>query len=204
MARGKQRKLSNRNQDYLASSEPSSPTKANARYPNTHRKARRGCKKSHFMMMMEDFKKDINNSLREIRDNASKQVEALKEETQKSLKELEENTTKQVKELNKTIQDLKMGIETIKKAQRETTLEIEKLRKRSGVIDARIQKLEERISEAEDTIENIDTAAKHNVKCKKFLTQNIQEIQDTVRGSNLKIIRIEESEDSQLKGSVNI
>jgi predicted transcriptional regulator len=39
-------------------------------------------------------------------------VEALKKETQKSLKELQENTTKQVKELNKTIQDLKMGIET--------------------------------------------------------------------------------------------
>jgi hypothetical protein len=33
-----------------------------------------------------------------------------------SLKELQENTGKQVKELNKTIQDLKMEIETIKKA----------------------------------------------------------------------------------------
>ena len=43
-----------------------------------------------------------------------KQVEALKEETQKSLKEFEENTNKQVKELNKTIQDLKMEVETIK------------------------------------------------------------------------------------------
>jgi len=36
-------------------------------------------------MMMEDFNKDINNSLKEIQDNTSKQVEALKEETQKSL-----------------------------------------------------------------------------------------------------------------------
>jgi hypothetical protein len=41
-----------------------------------------------------------------------------------------------VKELNKTTQDLKMAIETIKKSQRETTLEIEKLKKRSGIIDA--------------------------------------------------------------------
>jgi prefoldin subunit 5 len=45
---------------------------------------------------------------------------------------------KQVKKLNKTIQDLKMEIESIKKSQRETTLEIENLGKRSGVIDARI------------------------------------------------------------------
>jgi prefoldin subunit 5 len=43
-----------------------------------------------------------------------------------------------VKELNKTIQDVKMEIETIKKSQRKTTLEIENLGKRSGVIDARI------------------------------------------------------------------
>ena len=52
-------------------------------------------------------------------------MKALEEKTQKSLKELQENTTKQVKALNKTIQDLKMEIETIKKSQRETTLEIE-------------------------------------------------------------------------------
>jgi hypothetical protein len=37
-----------------------------------------------------------------------------------------------------------------------------------------------------------------------FLTQNIQEIQDTMRRPNLKIIGIEEGEDSQLKEPVNI
>jgi predicted nucleic acid-binding Zn-ribbon protein len=55
-----------------------------------------------------------------------------------------------VKKLNKTIQDLKMKVETIKKSQRETTLEIENLRKKSGAIGAsivnRIQGIEERIS----------------------------------------------------------
>jgi prefoldin subunit 5 len=51
-----------------------------------------------------------------------------------------------VKELNKTFQDLKSEIETMKKSQRETTLEIENLGKRSGNIDAsitnKIQKIE--------------------------------------------------------------
>ena len=60
-------------------------------------------------MVIEDFKKDINNSLNEIQENTGKQVEALKEETQKFLKELQENTIKQAKEMNKTIQDLKNG-----------------------------------------------------------------------------------------------
>jgi hypothetical protein len=41
-------------------------------------------------------------------------------------------------ELNKTIQDLKMEVETVKKTQRETTLEIEILGMKSGTIDVSI------------------------------------------------------------------
>ena len=110
--------------------------------------------------------------------------------------------------MNKTIQDLKLELETIKKSQRKTTLEIENLERRSGVIDASItniiQEIEERTSDAEDTVEKIDTIVKENVKCKKLLTQNIQEIQDTMKRPNIKMIGIEESEDSQLKGPVHI
>ena len=60
-----------------------------------------------------------------------------------------------------------MKLETIKKSQRETTKELENLGKRSGVIDAsitnRIQEIGERMSGAEDTIENIDT---HGRSCR--------------------------------------
>jgi len=38
------------------------------------------------MMMIEDYKKDINNSLKEIQKNTGKQVEALKEKKQNLLK----------------------------------------------------------------------------------------------------------------------
>jgi hypothetical protein len=41
-------------------------------------------------------------------------------------------------------------------------------------------------------------------KKKKTLTQNIQGNQGKIRIPNLRIIGIEESKDSQLKGSVNI
>ena len=57
---------------------------------------------------------------------------------------------------------------------------------------------------ADDTIENIDTADKENEKYKKLLTQNIQEIQNTMRRTNLRFIGIEETEDFQLKGPVNV
>jgi chromosome segregation ATPase len=68
----------------------------------------------------------------------------------------------------------------------------------------RIQHIEERISGVEDTIENIDTSVKENTKCKKILTPNIQEIQDAIKRLNLRIIRIDEDEESQLKGLVNL
>jgi hypothetical protein len=101
-----------------------------------------------------------------------------------------------------------MKVETIKKTQREKTLEIESLGKKSGIRDVsisnRIQEMEERISGAEDSIENTDTTVKENTKCKKILTQNIQEIQDTMRRPNLRIMSIDENEDFQCKGPVNI
>jgi hypothetical protein len=58
--------------------------------------------KSLLMMMMEDYRKEINNSL----------------------KEIQKNTSNQVKESNKTIQDLKIEVETLKKLRRETTLKL--------------------------------------------------------------------------------
>jgi hypothetical protein len=64
--------------------------------------------------------------------------------------------------------------------------------------------MEERISCAEDSIENIDTTIKENGKCKKIVTQNIQKIQDTMRRPNLWIIGVDENEDFQLKGPANI
>jgi hypothetical protein len=63
--------------------------------------------------------------------------------------------------------------------------------------------MEERISGAEDSIKNMDTTIKENAKCKKILTQTIQEIQDTIR-PNLPIIGVDENEDFQLKGPANI
>jgi hypothetical protein len=64
--------------------------------------------------------------------------------------------------------------------------------------------MEERISGAEDSIENIFTTIQENAKCKKILTQIIQEIQDTKRRPNLRIIGVDENEDFQLKGPANI
>jgi SMC interacting uncharacterized protein involved in chromosome segregation len=170
MAKGKHKNLTNRNQHNSPSSEPSNPTSPSPGHPNTPEKLYLGIK-AYLMMMVEDIKKDFNNSLKKIQENTAKQIEDIKEETQKSLKELQENTTKQDMELNKTIQELKREVDTIKKTQSKATLEIETLGKKSRNIDAsisnRIQETDERISAAEDSIENIGTTIKKMQNAKR-------------------------------------
>jgi hypothetical protein len=46
-------------------------------------------------------------------------------------------------------------------------------------ITNRKQEIEEKISGAEDIIGNNDKTVKEKAKCKRLLTQNIQEIQNT-------------------------
>jgi hypothetical protein len=84
MAKGKHKNLTNRNQDHSPSPEPSTPNSASPGYPNTPEK-QDSDSKSYLMVLVEDLKKGINNSLKEIQENTAKQVEALKEETQKNL-----------------------------------------------------------------------------------------------------------------------
>jgi hypothetical protein len=94
MAKGKCKNPTNRNQDHSLSSERSTPTLPSPRHPNTPKKLEQALR-AYIMMMVEDIKKDFNNSLKEMQENTAKQVKDLKEETEKFLKELKENTTKQ-------------------------------------------------------------------------------------------------------------
>jgi hypothetical protein len=57
---------------------------------------------------------------------------------------------------------------------------------------------------AEDTTENIDTTVKENTKCKKAPSPKHPGNPGHNEKTNLRIIGIEESKDSQLKGPVNI
>jgi hypothetical protein len=65
MTGGKHKNISNRNQGYLASSEPNAPKIASPGYTITIEKLDSDLK-SLLTMMIEDFKKDINNPLKEI------------------------------------------------------------------------------------------------------------------------------------------
>ena len=82
MAKGKHKNLTNRNQDHSPSSEHSTPTPPSPGHPNTLEKIDLDLT----YMMVEDIKKNFNNSLKEIQENTAKHLEDLKEEAQNPLK----------------------------------------------------------------------------------------------------------------------
>jgi hypothetical protein len=82
MAKGKCKNLTNRNQDYSLLSELSTPTSARPGNPNTPKKLDLDLK-AYLMMMVEDIKKDFNNSIKEIQENTAKELQVLKEKTGK-------------------------------------------------------------------------------------------------------------------------
>ena len=126
MAKGKRKNPTNRNQDHSRSSEPKTPTSPSPGHPNTPEKIDLDLK-AYLMMMVEDIKKEFNNSLKEIQENTAKELQVLKEKQEKTTKQVEvliekqentikqvevltekeEKTYKQVMEMNKTILDLK-------------------------------------------------------------------------------------------------
>jgi hypothetical protein len=67
MAKGKGKTTSNRNKCYLTTSKPSFLTTPSPGYPSTPRNQDSDLK-FQLIIMIEDFKKDINNSLKEIQE----------------------------------------------------------------------------------------------------------------------------------------
>jgi hypothetical protein len=77
MAKGKHKNLTNRNQDHSPSSEPSTPTSASPGHPNIPEKLDLDLK-AYLMMMVEDIKKDFNNSPKKYRRTLLKSYKSLK------------------------------------------------------------------------------------------------------------------------------
>jgi hypothetical protein len=64
--------------------------------------------------------------------------------------------------------------------------------------------MEDRLSGTEDKVEGVDNSVKENVKSKNIQAQNIQDIWNTLKRPNLRIIGIEEGEETQVKYTGNM
>ena len=77
MAKGKRKNPTNRNQDRSPSSERSTPMPPSPGHTNTTEELDPDLK-AYLMMMVEDIKKDFNNSLKEIQENTAKELQVFK------------------------------------------------------------------------------------------------------------------------------
>ena len=87
-----------------------------------------------------------------------------------------ETKKKTIKQVMETVQELKTEMEAMKKTQTEGRRDMENPCKRTETTESsitnRIQEIEERISDYEDTIEKINVLTKENSKSNKFSSQN--------------------------------
>jgi hypothetical protein len=76
MTKGSRKNTNNKSQGNMTPSEHSYPIIASPRYPNSTEAQENDCK-SNLIKMIESFKYEINKSLKEIQENAIKQVKKL-------------------------------------------------------------------------------------------------------------------------------
>ena len=105
---------------------------------------------------MEDkYNKKIEEMSKEMEEKYTKKFE----EMSKSVNEILGNQEKTIKQVMETVQDLKTEMESMKKSQIQGQLAMENLGKQTETsetsITNRIQEIEERISDSEDTIEKL-------------------------------------------------
>ena len=137
--------------------------------------------KSAIMKAIESLKQDMNNSLKELDEKYNKKFEEMSieidekynkkfEEISKSVNETLRNQEKTIKQVKETVQELKNEMEAMKKTQNEGRLDMENLGKRTETTESsltyRMQEIEERISDSEESIEKINSLIKENSKCK--------------------------------------
>ena len=149
---------------------------------------------------IESLKQGMNNSLKEIEEKYNKKMEEMSKEMEdKYNKKFEEmskfvndtlgNQEKAIKQVMESVQELKTKMEAVRKTQSEGRLDMENLGKRTETTESsltnRIQEIEERISDYEDTIEKINALTKENSKSNKFSSQNIQEIWDIIKKNQI-------------------
>ena len=135
--------------------------------------------------MEKKYNKKIEEMSKEMEEKYNKKVE----EMSKFINDTQGNQEKTIKKVMETVQDLKTEKESMKKSQTEGRLDMENIGKQtetSGTsITNRLQEIEERISDYEDTIKKINALTKENRKSNKFSSQNIQEVWDTIKKNQI-------------------
>jgi chromosome segregation ATPase len=163
----------------------------------------------HFMEMLLDMvNQNIQEELKKFQDNKNKEYK----KTQKQINEVIGVLNKHQSErenITNRINELKMKIDNIKE---EMTHDMENLRKKNeteiqNTIEGHsrgLEQAEDSISELEDEMEIKGKTEEQLLKQLKTCERNMQEVTNSIKRPNLRIMGIEEGDEEQGKGICNI
>jgi chromosome segregation ATPase len=160
-------------------------------------------------MILDMVNQNVQETLKTFQDNKNREFEKAKEEIKETIETLYKNQSETQNMINKEINEFRTKIDNIKQ---ETTQDMENLRKKNETElqnkmegqSSRIEQTEDRISELKDEMVIKGKTKELLIKQLKTCEKKMQELTDSIKRSNLRIMGIEEGEEVQAKGMCNI
>jgi DNA repair exonuclease SbcCD ATPase subunit len=160
-------------------------------------------------MLLDQVNQNVQEALKKFQHNKNKDYEKTQNQINELIGALTKHQSKTENTINREISELRTKIDNIKK---EVTHDMENLRKKNeteiqNTIEghsSRLEQAEDRISEFEDEMEIKGKTEEILVRQTKTCEKNMQELTDSIKRSNLRIMGIKEGEEVQAKGICNV
>jgi DNA repair exonuclease SbcCD ATPase subunit len=160
-------------------------------------------------MVLDMVKQNVQETLKKFQDNKDREFDKAQEEIKDTIEALYEHQSETKSMINKEINELRLKIKNIKK---EETQDMENHRKKNEREiqnqmegqSTRIEQAQDRISELKDEMVIKGKTKDLLVKQLKTCEKKMQELTDSIRRTNLRIMGIEEVEEVQAKVMCNI
>jgi chromosome segregation ATPase len=160
-------------------------------------------------MILDMVNQNVQETLKKFQDNKNREFEKAQEEIKETTESLYKHQSETKNTINKEINELRMKIDNIKE---EMTQDMEKLRKKNETEmknkregqSSRIEQAEDGISELEDEMVIKGKTKELLIKQLKTWEKKMQELIDSIKRPNLRIMGMEEGEEVQAKGMCNI
>jgi chromosome segregation ATPase len=159
-------------------------------------------------MILDTVNQNIQKALKKYQDTKNKEYEKTQKQINELIGALNKHQSETEKSINREINELKMKVDNIKE---EVTHDMENLRKKNETEiqntveshSSRLEQVEDRISELEDKMEIKGKTEELLVKQLKTCERNMQELTNSIKRPNLRIVGTE-GEEVQAKGIHNI
>jgi chromosome segregation ATPase len=160
-------------------------------------------------MLLDVVNQNVQETLKKFQDNKNKEYEKTEKQINEIIKALNKHQTETEITINREINELRSKVDNIKE---EVTHDMENLRKKSETEIQnkmeghyiRIEQTEDRISELEDEIAIKGKTEELLVKQLKTCEKKMQELTNSIKRPNLRIMGTEEGEKVQANRMCNI